>query len=119
MIKQLFSKIINLTPGVTVASLHRGGTGGAPPKPNPNWEGDRPPLSFLPPSSSFPLLLLIGKRGVLLPVGVGLPPWARHPPWLAPSSTPLYTGAGGTPQTQQLIIDLLAVCGAPLHHNPR
>ena len=46
-------------------------------------------------------------------MGVGLPPWARHPPWPAPSSTPLYMGAGGTPETQQLIIDLLAVCGAP------
>ena len=38
--------------------------GGAPPKPNPNWEGGRPPpLSFFPPLSSFPLLLLIGKGG--------------------------------------------------------
>ena len=32
-----------------------------------------PPLSFLSPSS-FPLLLFqLGKKGVLLPVGVGLP----------------------------------------------
>ena len=46
----------------------------APPKPNPNWEGSRAPLSFFPPPSSFPLPLLIGKGGVLLPVGVGLTP---------------------------------------------
>ena len=46
--------------------------GGAPPKPNPNWEGGRPP--FLPPSSPFlPLLVQLGKGGILLPVGVGLP----------------------------------------------
>ena len=31
---------------------------------------------------------------------------------------PLYTGAGGHLYTQQLIIDLLAVCGALLHHIP-
>ena len=36
-------------------------------------EGGRGPRSFLPPSSSVPLPLQIGKGGVLLPVGVGLP----------------------------------------------
>ena len=46
---------------------------GRPPKPNPSWEGGRPPLSFFPPLSSFPLLLLIGKGGPNL-LGVGLPP---------------------------------------------
>ena len=45
---------------------------GRPPKPNPNWEGGRPPF-LLPSPSSFPLPLLIGRGGVLLPVGVGLP----------------------------------------------
>ena len=78
-----------------------------------------PPPSF---SSLFPFLLSYSyymEGGILRPVGVGLPR-ARHSRGPAlPSSTPLYTGAGGTPETQQLIIDLLAVCGAPLHHNPR
>ena len=64
-------------------------------------EGGAAPLSlylshsFLPPSL---FLVGLGKEGVLLPVGVGLPPLAR-PPWPAASSplAPLYTGAGGTP----------------------
>ena len=52
------------------------------------------------------------RGGVLLPVGVGLL-LARLSPWPAePPLAPLYTGAGGHLQTQ-LIIDLLAVCGAP------
>ena len=91
--------------------------GGAPPLVRigqgvqPPFPCSSPPLSFSPTPT---------REGVLLPVGVGLPPWralllGRPPPSLAP----LYTGAGGTPDTQQLIIDLLAVCGAPLHHNPR
>ena len=37
-----------------------------------------------------------------------------HPSPLAP----LYTGAGGTPETTIDLFDLLAVCGAPLHHSP-
>ena len=57
--------------------------------------------------------------GILL--GLGSPSRTPHlvRPLLGPaysSLAPLYTGAGGTPDTQQLIIDLLAVCGAPLHH---
>ncbi len=75
---------------------------GRPPKPNLNWE---PPLSFFPPTSSFPLPLLIGKGGVLLPVGVGLPPRARHPlgqPLLLHSF--LYGGGGHPIDTT---IDLL------------
>ena len=47
------------------------------------------------------------------------PPRARHPLGRPPPPSLLYIrGQGGTPETQQLIIDLLAVCGAPLHHNP-
>ena len=39
---------------------------------------------------------------------------ARLSPWPAASPLLLYIrGQGGTPETQQLIIDLLAVCGAP------
>ena len=88
---------------------------GVLPKPNPNWEGGRPPpLSFLPPSSSFPLPLQIGKGGVLLPEGVGLPPWARllllaGP--LLPSF--IYRGGGHPIDTTIDPLDLLAVCGAP------
>ena len=49
-----------------------GSLGGGAPKPNPNWVGDRPP--FLPPLSPFlPFLVQLGKGGILLPVGVGLP----------------------------------------------
>ena len=84
-----------------------------------------PLLLFPSPTRKGGVLLLLfpsptRKGGVLLPVGVGLPPWSalllgRPPPPLL-----LYIrGQGGTPKTQQLIIDLLAVCGAPFHHNPR
>ena len=50
------------------------------PKPNPNWEGGRPPFpsSISPPSFLFytyleGLLLLLGKGGILLPEAVGPP----------------------------------------------
>ena len=50
----------------------------APPLPSPNRTrggGRRPPFpSPLPPLSPL-LLFQLGKKGVLLPVGVGLPPW--------------------------------------------
>ena len=75
----------------------RKGGGRPPPQAQSKLGGGAAPLSFFPPSSSFPLPLLIGKGGVLLPVGVGIPPRVRHPPWPAPSSTSLYTGEGGTP----------------------
>ena len=51
--------------------------GGRPPKPNPNWGGGPGPpfllslLPFLP--SPTPTM----EGGILLPPGVGLPPWAR------------------------------------------
>ena len=68
-------------------------------------EGGGAPLpSSLPPLSPSQVLIQLGKGGVLLPVGVGHLP-ARLFPWpAAPPVTPLYTGAGGTPKTQQLII---------------
>ena len=78
------------------------GEGGRPPFPS-----SPPPLSPLSPSPTRK------KGGVLLPVGVGLllarPSLGRpHPPFL------LYIqGQGGTLEIQQLIIDLLVVCGAP------
>ena len=59
--------------------------------------GRRPPFpSPLPPPSPF-LLLQLGKKGVLLPVGVGLPLGA---PSLASRPVPLGSfiyGGGGTP----------------------
>ena len=96
----------------------RGGQGRAA-RPSPlvrigQGEGGGAPLSFLPSTSSpLPLLVQHGKKGgVLLPVGVGLL-LARLSPWPAePPLAPLYTGAGA-PLNTQLIIDLLAVCGAP------
>ena len=58
------------------------------------------------PSPPSPLLLLqLGKKGVLFPVGVGLPLGA--PSLAVPPSplAPLYTGAGGHPM--DTTIDLL------------
>ena len=70
---------------------------------------------FLLSPSPFPSPTPTRKGGVLLPVGVGLPPWARHLSLAVPLPlAPLYTGAGGT-QGHKLIYDVLAVCGAPLH----
>ena len=73
------------------------------PSPNRTREGGRRPLSF-PSSSSSPLLLFqLGKKGVLLPVGVGLPPWRAllgrppPPPWL------LYIRGRGAPHRHKLI----------------
>ena len=68
-----------------------------PPQAQSELGGGPAPLSFLPPSSSFPLPLQIGKGGVLLPVGVGLP-FGVPPPWpAAPSPLLLYIrGQGGT-----------------------
>ena len=60
--------------------------------------GAPPPLSFPPLSPSCPFLLQHGREGVLLPVGVGLLLAGRTSPL-----APLYTGAGGTLETQQLI----------------
>ena len=59
-------------------------------------KGGGAPLSF-PSSSSFPLLLLqLGKKGVLLPVGVGLPLGAPSLAGRPLPLAPLYMGAGGT-----------------------
>ena len=64
----------------------KGAREGVPPQAQSELGGGPTPLSFLPPSSSFPLPLQIGKGGVLLPVGVGLPPWARPRGVGAPST---------------------------------
>ena len=54
--------------------------------------------AFLLSPSPFPFPTPTRKGGVLLPVGVGLPPLARPPPRPAASPlAPLYTGAGGHP----------------------
>ena len=96
--------------GLMGLSGRRGGAARAAARPSPsspNWtrKGGRRPLSFpLSPSLPFPLLLQLGKEGVLLPVGVGLPPWRAlllgRPP-LPPCSF-IYEGRG-TLETQQLI----------------
>ena len=68
---------------------------------------------FLLSPSPFPSPIPTRKGGVLLPVGVGLPPWCASSIGRPPPPLLLYIwGQGGTPETQ-LIIDLLAVCGAP------
>ena len=93
----------------------------APPPPKSVLDkegGRRPPFPF-PLFPSSPLLVQQGREGVILPMGVGL--LLARPSWLAASSPLLLyiRGQEGTLETQQLIIDLLAVCGAPLHHSPR
>ena len=95
-----------------------------PPKPSPNWTrglGCGPlslpsPLPPFPPSPSW-----TRKGGNLLQLGVGiLLPW-RSPPRAGLLPCSFIYGGRGTPWTHKLIfvIVLLAVCGAPLHHNPR
>ena len=44
--------------------------------------------------------------------GRGCAAYPGHPP------CSFIYGGRGTPETHKLIIDTLAVCGAPLHHNP-
>ena len=91
----------------------------APPS-GPNWTRGAAHFSlFLSPS----FLLSYSNKGRRSPTpgGSRTPPLA-HPPPRPAASLPcsfIYEGKGGTPETQQLIIDLLAVCSAPLHHSPR
>ena len=71
--------------------------GRALPSPIRVGRGAGPP--FLPPSFLFlPSPTPNRKRGSPTPGGSCTPPLgARRPPWPPPSSTPLYTGEGGTP----------------------
>ena len=98
--------------GLMGLSGRRGGRPGQPRPPfpsSPNWTRRRggallfpsPPLSL----SSFPSPTPTRKGGVLLPVGVGLPPWRAllgRPP-LPPCSF-IYEGRGAPLDTQ---VDLL------------
>ena len=76
--------------GPRASPLVRIGQGVQPPFPSPS-----PPLSFSPTPTR--------KGGVLLPVGVGLPPWRAHLLAGRLPLAPLYTGAGGHPRTHKLI----------------
>ena len=53
--------------------------------------------SFLPSPSPFPSSTPTRKGGILLPVGVGLPPWARLLPLAGPLLLPFIYGGGGHP----------------------
>ena len=75
----------------------KGAREGDPPSPFRIGKGSGP-LSFLPPSSSFPLLLLIGKGGVLLPVGVGHPPLGAPPSLAGPLLHSFIYGRRGHPR---------------------
>ena len=94
--------------GLGVEEEGRPRQGGAPFPSSPNWtrRGAAPPFPSLPLSLPSLLLLLLGKEESYSRL-------ARPPPGQPPLPlAPLYTGAGGHPKAQQLIIDLLAVCGA-------
>ena len=69
---------------------------GVPRKPNPNWVWGRPPF----PSLSLPLPFSptpTREGGMLLPPGVGLPPWARLGGRPSPPPPLLYIRGRGTP----------------------
>ena len=91
-----------------------------PPKSELDKEGGGAP-PFLSPSLSFPLLSYSNKEGGSPTPGGSRTPHGARQGWPAPSpsSTPLYTGREAPPRDTTIDpLDLLAVCGAPLHHNP-
>ena len=71
-----------------------------PPKSELDKEGAAPPLSFPPSLLPSPLLVQQGREGVLLPVGVGLLLARLLLAGRTSPLAPLYTGAGGTLETQ-------------------
>ena len=95
-----------------------GQVGGAcPPSPIRIGRG-RPPFPSLPlhlPSSPTPTR----EGGKPTPTGSRTPPLGAPPPLGRPPSPLLYKRRRGHPiDTTIDPLDLLAVCGAPLHHNP-
>ena len=108
--------------GLMGLSGRRGRAARAAARPSPsslNWTRRGAPFSFSPSLPSFSSPTPTWKGGVLLPVGVGLlmgRAIGGRPP---PPPPLLYIRGGGHPlETLQLIIDLLAMCGAPFYHNP-
>ena len=88
----------------------RPGGGRAPPSPIRIGVGGRP--AFLLPLFSFlPLLLQLGKGGILLPVGLGLPLGRAIERAGPPLLHSFIYGGGGHPIDTQ--VDCLAMCGAP------
>ena len=81
----------------------RGSRAPLPPKSELDKGGGAPP--FLSPSLlPSPLLVQQGREGVLLPVGVGLLLACLLLAGRTSPLAPLYTGARGTLETQQLIV---------------
>ena len=90
--------------------------GGRPPKPNPNWGGGPGPPFLLSFPPFLPSPTPTREGGILLPPGVGLPPWACHERTGSPPPPHLYIWGRGHPIDTQ--VDCLAMCGAPLHRFP-
>ena len=70
-------------------------------------EGGRRPPFLLPLPLPFPLLVGVGKRGVLLLLGGGLLLLGAPKGRPASPLAPLYTGAVGHPRTHKLIIEIV------------
>ena len=94
---------------------------GAPPPQAQTELGRGPAPPFLLPSPLFLPSPPPNRKGGSPTLGWGwTPPYRRAPPRPASSYSLLYIRGQGAPQRHKLIfvIILLAVCGAPLHHNP-
>ena len=86
--------------------------------PSTNWTRGRggAPSFLLLPLSFLLLLVGLGKGGIQLPLGVGLPPLGA--PYRAgrPPPCSFIYGGRGHPRTHKLTI-VLAACSSPLHRN--
>src|SRR3954465_13292293 len=81
-------------------------------------EGGRRPPFLLPLPLPFPLLVGVGKRGVLLLLGRGLLLLARPARPAGLPLAPIYTGGGGPSRHNKWSLRSLCRVRFPLHHNP-